>query len=566
MLKELHIRNLAIIGDLSLEFGPGYSVLTGETGAGKSMLIDGLNLALGEKADKEMVRAGQEEALVEALFDISGLGDASAFVRSLDIPSMGDEVVLRRVVSAAGRSRCAVNGSAVPQAMLKKLGDMLVDLHGQHEHQLLLNPATHLEFLDAFGDLLPDRTELRGVYLEWKSSRTELDRLRAMERDRAARIDQLEYQVQELEAARLKPGEEESLAAERKMLANVQKISAAMARAYSNLMGDGGGRELVGTAISDLRSVEDYNKETVGPLLTALERLLDGMLDEGANLRSIQEKLEADPKRLEQIEERLDQLARLRRKYGDSVEVMSGFLAKAKAELSELSSSDERIKALEGREAELRREMAVHATRLSAERQRNANVFADIVSRELQELALEGADFGVKLIQQGDPAGPVEVDGSPYRVTETGIDAVEFYIAPNVGAGTHPLKEIASGGELSRVMLALKSILARVDRVGTMVFDEIDAGIGGRVAEIVGRKLAGIGEKRQVLCITHLPQLAARAADHLVVSKATEDGETVVRAKRVSKKDRVRELARMLAGEEITDTALKHAEALLKDG
>jgi len=547
-----------------MEFTPGYTVLTGETGAGKSILIDGLNLALGERGDREMVRVGSEEAVVEALFDISELSEVTSLLRSVEVPLMGDELVLRRTVTTAGRSRCSANGSTVPLGILKRLGDLLVDLHGQHEHQLLLNPAMHLEFLDAFGELLPSRAEVRGAFFDWKYCREELEGLRSRERERAQRVDLLSFQVEELEAARLKTGEEEELAAERSRLANVQRIFSGLAQAYGRLMGEGGGRESLGSALADLRSVAEHDRANLEPQAEVLSRLLDALLDQASEIRALQEKMEADPKRLEEIEERLDTLARFKRKYGESTEAMLEFLQKAKAEFAELASSDEKIRELEAREEEFRKELSSRAGRLSEGRQRNANLLAERVARELRELAMDNADFGVKMIQMGDQAGPVEVAGSRYKASETGIDSVEFYIAPNVGAGTHPLKDIASGGELSRVMLALKSVLAKVDRVGTLVFDEIDAGIGGRVAEVVGKKLHEIGEKRQVLCITHLPQIAARASGHWHVRKLVSDHGTIVEAKKVGGKDRIKEIARMVAGEEVSDTAIQHAERLLK--
>ena len=548
----MHIKNVAIIEELSLEFGVGFIVLTGETGAGKSILIDGLNLALGERADRNMIRAGYEEACVEALFDLRNLPAVKDQLTALQVPLMEDELLLRRVITAAGKSRCSANGSPVPLGLLKKLGDQLVDLHGQHEHQLLLNDAMHLEFLDAFGGLLPQRAGVREAFRAWRARQEELERLSTQGREKVQRLDLLNYQINEITAVHLAPGEGEKLAAEKLRLAHVQKLTEALAHAHESLLGEDGARELIGRAASALKGVVEFDRDRVGPGLDSLVRLGDTVQDEATALRELLEKLEADPKRLEDIEERLDVISRLQRKYGDTVEAVLAHLERAQAEAAELTSSEENLAALKTRLEELWRGLSSQATRLSADRQRAATKFASQVARQLRELVMEQADFGVRCSQR--------------ECTAEGIDVVEFELAPNVGEGTKPLKAIASGGELSRIMLAIKSVLAGVDRVGTLVFDEIDAGIGGKVAEVAGRKLKEIGAARQVLCITHLPQIAARAEEHVVVRKQVAKGQTKVMVTKLEGKERVEELARMLAGEEITATALQHAEVLLRGG
>lgn len=564
MLKELHIKNLAIIEEARMEFEAGFTVLTGETGAGKSILIDGLSLALGERADREMVRSGCSEAVVEALFDVTSLPEIGLLLSSMEIPDMAGELVLRRVVTTAGKSRCSANAATIPLAMMKKLGDRLVDLHGQHEHQLLLDPSMHLEFLDAFGGLLPARAEVRGAYLDWKACKEELDDLRGKDQEKASRQELLTFQVGELDAARLKEGEDAELQNERIRLANVQRITEALGRAHEKLMGEGGARESLGGALTDIRGVVEYDRKGLEPQMESLTRAQEELLEAASSIRGMQEGIEADPRRLEQIEERLDLLSRFQRKYGGTITAMLEYLERARGELKEVSSSGQRIKEAEGRLESLRRELSARAAKISSDRRKHSSSLALEVSGELRQLAMDTADFGVKTVQQCDPDGPVEMDGERHQCGEAGIDTVEFYIAPNVGAGTHPLKDVASGGELSRIMLALKSVLAKVDRVGTLVFDEIDTGIGGRVAEVIGRKLAQIGESRQTICITHLPQIAARSSGHFFVRKLAEGGVTRVEIAKMSGKDRTREIARMLAGEEITDTAMRHAEAMIK--
>jgi len=566
MLKALHIKNLAIIEDVVLEFEQHFTVLTGETGAGKSILIDGLSLALGERADKEMIRAESDEARIEAVFDIGNLPDVKALLADLDVPSEEDAVLLRRVLSTSGKSRCAVNGSPVPLGTLKQIGDRLVDLHGQHEHQLLLDPATHVLFLDAFGRLLGQRAAVGQAWRRWHEARQALAALVERDRDRAQRLDLLQFQVTELESARLEPGEEERLGADKLRLAHARKLGEALGRAHEALVGEGGALESTGAALLALKSVVEFDRAGVGPEADALTRAQELLRENGTSLRTLQERLDDDPGRLEQIEERLDVLARMKRKYGETLALVLAHLERARAEVRELASLEEqRAQLAEAAEA-ARRDLSARAATLSAERSRAANAFATRVAKALRELVMEQADFGVRITQNAQADGPVEVEGSRYAATAEGVDVVEFYLAPNVGEGTKPLRAIASGGELSRIMLALKSVLAGVDRVGTMVFDEIDAGIGGRVAEVVGRTLRDIGAERQVICITHLPQIAARGARHLAVRKRTEQGHTRVSVTPLEGKARVEELARMLAGEAVTPTALKHAAELLKGG
>lgn len=566
MLRALHIRQLAIVEDVTVEFEAGTTVLTGETGAGKSILVDALSLALGERADREQVRAGADEARIEAVFDVAHLPEIAPLLAELELPAGDGELILRRIVSAAGKSRCAVNGSPVPLAGLARLGRLLVDLHGQHEHQLLLDPATHLHFVDAFGGLLPEREGVRAAYTAWSSTRAELDAARAALRGRSEHLDLLEYQIDEIGGAKPEPGEDVRLKAERERLSHARALEEALARALEALSPEDGAGARLGEGVAALRGIVQYDAERIGPLLESLRRLGEMVRDESAGVRGVLDRLDADPAKLEAVEERLDLLERLKRKYGGSLEAALARLDAARTEAAALTSTDEAVKALELRVAEARDDLSKRAVELSEDRSAAAARFAESVAREIRDLAMGGADFGVRISQNGDPEGPVAWDGNRYSAGPEGIDQVEFYIAPNVGEGTRPLKAIASGGELSRIMLALKSVLAKVDRVGTLVFDEIDVGIGGRVADVVGAKLSEIGSERQVICITHLPQIAAKAGQHLVVHKEVVNGHTTVEVKAVAGPARIRELARMLAGGDITPTALKHAEALLKAG
>jgi DNA repair protein RecN (Recombination protein N) len=494
---------------------------------------------------------------------VSELPEVRALLASLDLPADDGELVLRRTVSAAGKSRCSVNGSLVPLAHLKRLGDLLADLHGQHEHQLLLDPAHHLACVDAFGGLGEAREGVARAHAAWREAAAALQAARAARQGRAERLDLLRYQIQELETAALRSGEAAELRAERERLAHAARLQEALAAAREALGGEGGAGDRLGGALAALRTVEAFDRERIGPVLEALGALADQIRERSADLRGLAERIPDDPAALERITERLDLVERLSRKYGGSEAAALERLAAARAEVRDLESGEETVAALERRLEEARAELSARAVALSADRARAAERLAARVARELRELAMSGADLGVRITQTAAADGPVEQEGARYAATADGIDRVEFYLAPNVGEGTRPLKAVASGGELSRIMLALKAVLASTDRVGTLVFDEIDAGIGGRVAEVVGRKLKAIAAERQVLCITHLPQIAAKAERHLVVRKLVERGHTRAVVASLGAKERIRELARMVAGEEITPTALRHAEAML---
>ncbi len=563
MLKSLRIANLAIIDDITLDFSERFTVMTGETGAGKSILIDGLGLALGERGDRDLIRSGCEEARVEALFDIGSLPEACAILKEMEVPVSDGELVLKRVISASGKGRCSANGSPLPLAQLKRIGDLLVDLHGQHDHQLLLSEAHHARFLDAFGGLVDLREKVRETCREWRAREEELARLKERERDKAQRLDLLSFQENEINSARLKPGEDSELEHEKTRLAHARRIGEALAGARDSLQGEGGARESLGAAIAALKAIAEFDPAGAGTRLESLKRLLEEIQEESDSLRGEMEKLDADPARLDQVEERLDLVTRLKHKYGGSIEGALEHASAARREIDELNASQERAAELEAEVESRRRAFAAHSISLSAGRGGAAGDFSTRVMAEFQDLAMTEAKFRVSFSRRPDPAGPVEEEGTRYAASEEGLDLVEFLLAPNPGEGMRPLSAIASGGELSRIMLALKAVLAKVDRVGTLVFDEIDTGIGGRVAEVVGRKLEAIGAERQVVCITHLPQIAARADRHAVVRKRVRKASTSVSVETAEGDARIEELARMLAGEEITPTALKHARAML---
>ncbi len=564
MLKALRITNLAIIDDVSLEFPEHFTVMTGETGAGKSILVDGLGLALGERADKEMIRTGCEEARVESLFDLSGLPEVSSLLADLGIPLEGGELSLRRIITASGKSRSQANGSPVPLAQMKRIGDLLADLHGQHDHQLLLNEANHVKFLDAFGGLHGLCGQVRQAVGDWRALGAELSEVRERERQKTQRLDLLSFQAEEISAARISAGEDVTLAEERSRLANARRIVEGLSQAVDALTGEGGAGEALGSAFAAVKPIAEFDRASLGSRMESLKQMMESAQEEAIALREVADKLEADPKRLEELEERLDLLSRIKQKYGGSLEKALEYLEQARAEIQELGQMQERAAELAKRFAEAAKTMTDLALTLSENRAKSAKRFSSEVAAELRLLAMAGAGFGVSQHRREVPDGPAEAAGKRYFIDESGIDSIEFIFAPNPGEDSRALKNIASGGELSRIMLALKSVLAGVDRVGTLIFDEIDAGIGGRVAEVVGRKLKLIGRERQVICITHLPQIAARAQHHIVVRKIVKKGHAAVTVSAVENQERIEELARMLAGSQVTQSALKHAATLLK--
>jgi DNA repair protein RecN (Recombination protein N) len=553
MIKLLRINNIALIPSLELELGPGLTLLTGETGAGKSILIDSLGLLLGERASAELVRSGEERAAVEAVVEIPG---AEARLEPHGLPAEGDEVVLRREVLAGGRGRATVNGALVPVSVLRELAPCVAMVHGQHEPQGLLDPRQHADLLDRFAGL-GGSDALAASFRELREVEAALDRLRHDRREVERRRDMLEFQASEIERAELAPEEEEALRVEKARLANAGRLAALSGEAYALLYDDEasalGQLSQVFRRVTELADIDPAfrpHAEARGGVLAQLEEL-------ALLLRDYQEGLEVAPGRLDEIEARLALLERLKRKYGPSVGEMLAFARRCREELGEGGSPEEHEAALERRRQALAAAYLEKARAVSARRRQAAPALERAVRTELAELAMERTRFRVAF----DPERP---DEDPARWSEHGLERAEFLLSPNPGEELRPLARIASGGELSRIMLALKSV-EQADRTGvTLVFDEVDAGIGGGVAEVVGRKLAGVAGRQQVLCVTHLPQIAALADTHLAVRKRVERGRTVTTVHALSRAERVEEIARMLGGEVVTDTARRHAREMLE--
>lgn len=575
MLNELRIRDLAIIDRLELTFGPGFNVLTGETGAGKSIIIDAVNLLLGDRASSEVVRAGAERTEVEGTFRVpSAMADRLAPVLAEhglegDQP---DEIVLAREVRANGRSVARINGRSVTTALLSEVGNLLVDVHGQGEHLTLLHEREHVGLLDRYAGLAEQAAGFGELARKVRAMRRELESLRQDERERARRIDLLTYQVEEITAAKLKAGEEEELDAERKRLGNAEQLAELSGEASMLLSGaeDGqpGALDALGSAEQALSRLARIDP-TAANLLDQLGEataLLDDLAREVSNYR---EGIEFNPRRLQQVEERLHLIRTLQRKYGDTINEVNAYGERAARELETISNAEERIAELEADEEKLLAEMGRRGAELSVARRAASERMARAIERELADLQMERARFAVDLRWTPDPAGAIvdapsatrsERDAGRYAFDNAGLDAVAFLVSANPGEPLRPLAKVASGGETSRLMLALKTVLGRADETPTLIFDEIDQGIGGRVGGTVGLKLWGLtvrnGEadsrgdlRHQVLCITHLPQLAAYGDRHYHVTKQVAAGRTKTEVRHLVEDIRVTELARMLGAD-----------------
>ena len=560
MLRDLRIRNFALIDELTLAFAPGLTVLSGETGTGKSIIFDALALVLGGRAQGEQIRQGEDEAAVEAAFEAVGCPVLEALGAGGIPAEPGEPLILRRLVGRDGRSRGYANGTMTTAAGLRALGALLVDVHGQHQAYSLLATKRHRELLDAFAGLEEEVRTFAAEHRRLVALREERERLAAGEREKAARQELLEHQGKEIAAARLAPDEEERLEAERAILANAERLAAAAAGAFETLYGDEGAIvERLGGAMARLREAARIDAR-LAPALEGCQTAAVQLEEAAAILRDYRDRLDFDPGRLEQIEERLHAIQRLKRKYVRTVPELLAYQEELGVELAKLERSEDRLRELETEIAAAVSGLTTRAEGLSRERARAARKLREEVQAELADLGLGRARFEVAVERASEGEG---VTGEGPRFGPVGWDAVEFRIAPNPGEGLRPLARIASGGELARVMLAIKIVLAASDDIPTLILDEVDAGIGGPMGDAVGRKLALAARARQVICITHLPQIAAYADCQLRVDKRPARGRTETAVTVLDEGQRVRELARMLGGRPGAETPEKHAEELL---
>ena len=545
MLTELRIKNLAVIDDLRVRFEKGFNVITGETGAGKSIIVDSLGLALGDRAQSDLVRSGEKEAVIQAYFETEGTDE---------FPDIGidlsEGIILRRSISAVGKSRAFINDAIVSLQGLSEIGRSLVDIHGQHEHQSLLSVDKQRRFLDSFGRLQEEGREIEILYREVEMLRREEIELKQKVKDRAHRLELLRFQIGEIDSVSLRIGEKEDLIEKKKILSNLGRLIELAGTAYAIIYdADGSCIERLSSVISKVKELSSIDHSAAG-IVDMLETARPLIEDAAVSLRGYKNKYEFEPEMLGEIEERLESIKKLEKKYGEGVENIVEYRHRAEKELKELELADERSDSLET-ELKIKEERLLNsAALLSEKRKAAAEKLGELVKGELRELALGNAEFVIDIKREA--------------VSPHGIDRVEFLFSANPGEPPKPLARIASGGELSRVMLALKSILSDFDSIPVVVFDEVDAGIGGKTAESVGKKLKAIAGRRQVLCTTHLPQIASMADFHMKTEKRHKEEKVSVKVTELSGGERLHEIARMLSGK-ITDVSLKHAKELIEN-
>lgn len=567
MLETLVIHNFALIDNLAVEFTPGLNILTGETGAGKSILVDALGTALGERASAEYIRAGANSAHVEASFRLPPDNPVAGLLAAQGIPVEEDNLILARELNASGRNVCRINGHLVTTAQLKEVAGQLVDIHGQHQHQTLLHPATHLRFLDALGDEKHTALmeEVRQLFEHFTHLKAMLENYVRTERERARRQDMLAFQVEEINAAQLQPGESTELEEEKRVLAQKEKLLTLVQSTYELLYGregESGVLSALSRAHSLLAEAQSVDKR-LSPWEAILADALYNLQEVIPELRHYRENFTLDPARLNAIEERLDLIDRLRRKYGATIEEVLAYRDQAAAELEELAQAGENSATIERELAVTADRLAERAAALAAARRELADALEKKLAAELADLGMPKARFQVSFSYNEDPQG-LPWKEHKVRPGPDGFDSVEFLLAANPGEPPRPLAKVASGGELSRVMLAIKTILAHHDSVATLIFDEVDAGIGGRTAQAVAAKLVQVSRSHQVICITHLPQIACMGDTHFQIRKEVRAGKTFTEVAQLSPEARVEELGRMLAGSDVTPVVRKHAVELLQ--
>ncbi|MFN2235128.1 MAG: DNA repair protein RecN, partial [Anaerolineales bacterium] len=551
MLKELRIENFAIIDHLEIHFGAGLSVFTGETGAGKSIIIDALETIMGNRADNTLIRSDSERAIIEASFQITEniREPIHALLKNEDLLDDPDYVMLARELRRNGRNIARVNGRSVGVSLLHELGEYLVDIHGQSQHLSLLRVRQHLGLLDRYADDSAFLLPYQDTFKKLQNVQNELRSLRKSERDAARRADLLSYQIDEIGSAHLKIGEDEEFQEERNRLANAEGLSTISLEAL-RLLDEGDPEnpaitDLFGKVVDmliDLKRLDPSQEQASAKA----EIIFEEITEFSRNIRDYLEGIEYNPKRLAQVEDRIDLIFNLKRKYGDNIEAVLAFGENARQELESITNAEERIGDLEIQKNQLLTTLAKQGQALSEKRQQAANQLAKSIEAELNDLRMAGARFQVSFERKPDSEGVPLPNGERLAFDSTGIERVEFLIETNPGEGLKPLVKIASGGETSRLMLALKNVLARADHIPTLIFDEIDQGIGGRVGTVVGKKLWQLTNQHQVLCITHLPQLAAFGQQHFNVKKKIDNGRTTTSVEQINGEARLHELAQML--------------------
>ncbi|WP_078413713.1 DNA repair protein RecN [Priestia abyssalis] len=565
MLAELSIKNFAIIETLAVSFEKGLTVLTGETGAGKSIIIDAIHLLVGGRGSAEFVRHGTAKAEIEGLFLLDDHHLACREkAEQLGIEIEDNMIVLRRDITTNGKSVCRVNGKLVTLAILREIGQTLVDIHGQHEHQDLMNEDRHLSLLDQYGGAEIERalTEYQALYDKYLSLKKQLDKLTENEQQMAHRLDLIQFQLEEIRAADLTPNEDKQLMEERMKIANFEKIYHALQDAYNALHGEQRGLDWIGLAMNHTEEIANL-ESTYGEIAETVSNSFYQLEDMSYKIRQQLDLLEYDPKRLDFIETRLNEITHLKRKYGQTVEEILTYAAEIEDEVDTIQNRDTHVTKIKAELESVAKDLLVEANHVSSLRKKFAETLVDSIHEELKELYMAKTVFHVEFSKRTGSFDDVILDGEPVKFGKDGIDIAEFYISTNPGEPLKPLAKVASGGELSRIMLALKSIFSEHQGVTSIIFDEVDTGVSGRVAQSIGEKIYHIACGSQVLCISHLPQVAAMADTHLFISKEVIGERTKTSIKPLDVAEKVREIGRMIAGVEITDLTKEHAKELL---
>ncbi len=553
MLSELSIKNFAIIETLSISFEKGLTVLSGETGAGKSIIIDAIHLLVGGRGSSDFVRHGEDRAEIEGLFLLEKSSHpVIPKAQELGIEIEDDMLVLRREITKSGKSVCRINGKLVTIAILREIGGSLVDIHGQHEHQELMNESEHLSLLDQFGthEVTTVLSEYGRVYEEYEQALRRLKNLNENEQQTAQKVDLYQFQLNEIQQAQLQLDEDEVLLEEKKRLSNFERIYEAVQSSYSALKDEHKGLDWISFVMGHMEGAAELSPE-YKELAESVSNSYYVLEEVAAALRDELDQLEFDPGRLNEIENRLNEINGLKRKYGQSIAGILEYGAKIEEELETLLNKESHIDKLKKEISSFKKDLMIEGKELTTLRKRLAKTLTESIHRELKELYMQKTVFEVK------------INSGESQISKTGMDQVEFYISTNPGEPLKPLSKIASGGELSRIMLALKSIFSKHQEITSIIFDEVDTGVSGRVAQAIAEKIYKVSIDSQVLCISHLPQVAAMADTHLYIEKETQDGRTRTRVKKLNEDGKVKEISRMISGVEITDITKEHAKELL---
>ncbi|MGG1400632.1 DNA repair protein RecN [Bacillus salipaludis] len=553
MLSELSIKNFAIIEASSISFEKGLTVLTGETGAGKSIIIDAIHLLVGGRGSAEFVRHGEEKAEIEGLFQLDHNGHP-CYLKAMEFGIDIEEgmVVLRRDISRSGKSVCRINGKLVTISTLREIGSTLIDIHGQHEHQELMDETKHLSLLDQFGsdEIISSLREYQEVFHRYEHTLHKLKALSENEQQAAHRLDLIQFQLNEIQNANLKLNEDDELFEEKRKLGNFERVFEAIQSSYSALSGEQKGLDWVSMVMGHLEDAAGLDTE-YKDLYEAVSNSFYQLEDAAHALRNEMDKLEYDPQRLNEIEDRLNEINQLKRKYGKTIQEILEYAAKIEEEIETLQNKETHINKLEKELASIQKDLVLEAKQLTELRKKYAEKLTKLIHKELKDLYMAKTVFEIRF----------EKDIKQFA--KNGVDHIEFYLSTNPGEPLKPLSKIASGGELSRIMLALKSIFSKHQGVTSIIFDEVDTGVSGRVAQAIAEKIYKVAHSSQVLCISHLPQVAAMADTHLFISKVTKGGRTKTSVTPLKAEEKIKEIGRMISGVEITDLTKKHAEELL---